>query len=147
MNIDNEADTENRAALDWVANGLVERTPGSERAVVLSADGLPLARSGRLTRDDAEHLAAMAAALHSLARGVGNRFDKGALQQTVVELAGGYLLVAEAGHGACLALLASIDADLGLLAYEMNVMVGQIRDQLSAAPRILPDIVNAPLTP
>ncbi|MFD4351579.1 roadblock/LC7 domain-containing protein [Nocardia sp. NPDC058518] len=134
--MNNEVTIQGNNTLDWILDGLVDRTPGSERALVLSADGLPLARSHTLSREDGEHLAAMASALHSLARGVGSRFDKGAPRQTVVELAAGYLLVTEAGHGACLALLAAIEADLGLIAYEMNVIVGQVRDQLSAAPRI-----------
>ncbi len=122
-------------ALDWLLTNLVNSTSGAECAVVLSADGLALAGSDGIDREDVEHLAAMASALHSLARGVGTRFAKGGLHQTVVELELGYLLVTEAGHGACLALLADIDADLGLIAYEMNVIVGQVRDQLSAAPR------------
>ncbi|MCX4091376.1 roadblock/LC7 domain-containing protein [Nocardia sp. alder85J] len=124
-----------RNALDWLLDSLVGRVPGSEHAMVLSADGLALARSKRLGREDAEHLAAIASALHSLARGVGDRFSKGDVQQTVIELAGGYLVVTEAGQGACLALLAAIDADLGLIAYEINVIVGQVGEQLTALPR------------
>ncbi|MEU2257802.1 roadblock/LC7 domain-containing protein [Nocardia xishanensis] len=123
------------AGLDWLLNALIDRVPGAEHAVVLSADGLPLAASDTLDRENAEHLAAMASALHSLGRGVGTRFTKGALQQTVIELEHGFLVVTEAGDGACLTLLAEIDADLGLIAYEMNVIVGQVRDQLSAGPR------------
>lgn len=130
--------------LDWLLDELVNRVPGSEHAMVLSADGLPLARSNGLGREDAEHLAAIASALHSLARGVGTRFNKGALQQTVVELDGGYLVVTEAGQGAHLALLASIDADLGLVAYEMNVIVGQVGERLSALPRSSARAVRTP---
>ncbi|MET8427676.1 roadblock/LC7 domain-containing protein [Nocardia sp. NPDC004860] len=122
-------------SLDWLLNGLVERTSGAEHAVVLSADGLALAGSNGLDRENAEHLAAMASALHSLGRGVGTRFNKGPHQQTVVELDRGYLVVTEAGPRACLAMLTAADADLGLVAYEMNVIVGQVRDQMSAAPR------------
>jgi predicted regulator of Ras-like GTPase activity (Roadblock/LC7/MglB family) len=133
--------------LDWLVNNLVERVPGSEHAVVLSADGLSLARSRNLGREDAEHLAAIASALHSLARGVGSRFDKGQLRQTVVELAKGYVVVTEAGQGACLAVLAEIDADLGLVAYEMNVIVGQVGDQLTAMPRRSAGAPRAPLAP
>ncbi|GEM31311.1 dynein regulation protein LC7 [Nocardia neocaledoniensis NBRC 108232] len=134
MNEDMRAQSPART-LDWLLTGLVTTTSGAERAVVLSADGLALAASAGMEREDAEHLAAMASALHSLARGVGTRFGKGALHQTVVELDHGYLLVTEAGFGACLALLAGADADLGLIAYEMNVIVGQVRDHLSASPR------------
>ncbi|MGV9482856.1 roadblock/LC7 domain-containing protein [Gordonia aichiensis] len=67
--MNNDATMQGRQTLDWVLDGLIDRTPGSEHALVLSADGLPLARSSALTREDAEHLAAMASALHSLARG------------------------------------------------------------------------------
>ncbi|WP_019925612.1 roadblock/LC7 domain-containing protein [Nocardia sp. BMG111209] len=134
-----------RNALDWLLDGLVTRVPGSEHALVLSADGLPLAHSKSLGREDSEHLAAIASALHSLARGVGERFDKGELQQTVVELARGYLVVTEAGQGTCLALLAEIDADLGLIAYEVNVILGQVGEQLSAMPRGAAGTLRAPL--
>ncbi|MFI9408674.1 roadblock/LC7 domain-containing protein [Nocardia gamkensis] len=121
--------------LDWLLDALIARVPSAECAVVLSADGLALAASNQIDRENAEHLAAMASALHSLGRGVGTRFAKGALQQTVIELERGYLVVTEAGDGTCLALLSQIDADLGLIAYEMNVIVGQVRDKLSASPR------------
>ncbi|WP_433710184.1 roadblock/LC7 domain-containing protein [Nocardia sp. CA-084685] len=122
--------------LDWLLDGLVDRIPGTESAIVLSADGLPLAASRALDREQTEHLAAMASALFSLGRGVGSRFGKGALQQTVIELEQGYLVVTAAGYGACLALLAETNADLGMIAYEMNVIVGQVRDQLSAESRM-----------
>ncbi|WP_109526447.1 roadblock/LC7 domain-containing protein [Nocardia aurea] len=121
--------------LDWLLNDLLGRLAGAENAVVLSADGLVIARSRSMSREDGEHLAAMASALGSLARGVGDQFGKGRVQQTVVELEFGYLVVTEAGTGACLALLASDRADLGLVAYEMNVIVSKVGDALSATPR------------
>ncbi|MFE7721373.1 roadblock/LC7 domain-containing protein [Nocardia rhizosphaerihabitans] len=115
---------------------MLGRLPGAENAVVLSADGLVIARSRDMSREDSEHLAAMASALGSLARGVGDQFNKGRVQQTVVELEYGYLVVTEAGTGACLALLAADRADLGLVAYEMNVIVSKVGDALSATPRV-----------
>lgn len=128
------------AGLDWILDKLVSRVSGAEGAVVLSADGLPMAGSG-LGRDNVEHLAAIASALHSLARGVGSHFGKGELHQTVIELELGFLVVTEAGNGACLALLADIDADLGLIAYEMNVIIGQVREHLSTVPRVSETVV------
>ncbi|MBK1787102.1 roadblock/LC7 domain-containing protein [Prauserella cavernicola] len=124
--------------LNWLIDDLVRRLAGAENAVVLSADGLLLGRSTQLGRDNGEHLAAMASAFRSLSRGVGTQFSKGPVHQTVVELEGGYLVVTEAGEGACLALLASATADLGMVAYEMNVIVGQVGDTMKAAPRALP---------
>ncbi|GAB3566516.1 roadblock/LC7 domain-containing protein [Amycolatopsis endophytica] len=129
--------------LDWLLNDLVKRLSGAEKAVVLSADGLTLGRSADLDRESGEHLSAMASAFRSLARGVGSQFDKGSVHQTVVELERGYLVVTEAGEGACLALIAGPGADLGVVAYEMNVLVGQVGTNLSAPPRRAP-IPQAP---
>ena len=139
--------TARRDRLSWLLDDLVRRLAGAERAIVLSGDGLLLGRSATLDRDSADHLAAMASAFQSLSRGVGTQFGKGLVQQTVVELEYGYLVVTEAGEGACLALLASADADLGMVAYEMNVIVQQVGGTLSASPRVLPAESPAPRSP
>ena len=94
--------------LNWLLDDLVRRLAGAEKAVALSGDGLLLGRSASVDRENAEHLAAMASAFQSLSRGVGTTFGKGAVQQTVVELDDGYLVVTEGGAGACLALLSSV---------------------------------------
>ncbi|MFD4197548.1 roadblock/LC7 domain-containing protein [Amycolatopsis thermoflava] len=135
------------SGLNWLLEDLVKRLAGAERAVALSADGLLLGRSAGLDRENGEHLAAMASAFRSLARGVGTQFDKGLVQQTVVELEYGYLVVTEAGEGACLALLASENADLGMIAYEMNVIVQQVGDTMAASPRGMLTEMPVPHTP
>ena len=127
--------TVGRDQLNWLLDGLVRRLAGAEQAIVLSGDGLLVARSATMDRDGAEHLAAMASAFQSLSRAVGTQFGKGIVRQSVVELEYGYLVVTEAGEGACLALLASVNADLGMVAYEMNVIVQQVGGSLSASPR------------
>jgi predicted regulator of Ras-like GTPase activity (Roadblock/LC7/MglB family) len=134
----NVTGTASRSELNWLLDDLVRRLSGAEQAIVLSGDGLLLGRSGSVDRENAEHLAAVASALGSLSRGVGAQFGKGAMLQTVVELDSGYLVVTEAGAGACLALLASVGADLGLVAYEMNVIVRQVGSTLTARPRGVP---------
>lgn len=129
--------TAGKDQLNWLLDGLVRRLAGAEQAIALSGDGLLLARSAAMDRDGAEHLAAMASAFQSLSRAVGSQFGKGVVRQSVVELEYGYLVVTEAGEGACLALLASVNADLGMVAYEMNVIVQQVGRSLSANPRPL----------
>jgi predicted regulator of Ras-like GTPase activity (Roadblock/LC7/MglB family) len=121
--------------LNWLLDGLVERTAGANRAVVLSADGLLLGQSGNMSQPDAEHLSAMASAFQSLAKGTGRHFGGGEVRQTVVEMDHAYLLVTAAGAGACIAMLAGEEADLGMLAYETNLLVSQVSAALSAAPR------------
>jgi predicted regulator of Ras-like GTPase activity (Roadblock/LC7/MglB family) len=121
--------------LDWLLDGLIDGTAGAQRAVVLSSDGLLLARSSTMSIPDAEHLSAVASAFQSLSRGTGRHFGGGGVRQTIVEMDHAYLMVTAAGAGACVALLASEDADLGMLAYETNLMVTRVGAYLSAAPR------------
>jgi predicted regulator of Ras-like GTPase activity (Roadblock/LC7/MglB family) len=47
-----------------------------------------------------------------------------------------YLVVTSAGAGACLALLADVDADMGMVAYEMNLLVKRVGTYLSSEPRV-----------
>ena len=121
--------------LDWLLNELVKRVAGVDRAVVLSSDGLLIGRSGNLSDADGEHLSAGASAFQSLARGTGRHFGGGQVRQTLVEMDHAYLFVTAAGHGACLALLAEETADVGMIAYEMNLMVKRVGAVLTARPR------------
>jgi predicted regulator of Ras-like GTPase activity (Roadblock/LC7/MglB family) len=71
-----------------------------------------------------------------LARGAARHFEGGGVRQTLVEMDNVFLVVTAAGRGACLAVLASDKADLGLIAYEMNILLKRVGTYLSAAPRI-----------
>jgi uncharacterized protein len=121
--------------VSWLVNDLVGRVAEVRQAVVLSADGLLMAASGGLAREDAEHLSAIAAGLHSLARGAGRRFGGGAIRQTIIEMDTGFLFVTAGGNGACLAVLGDADADVGLIAYEMAMLVTRVGQYLSTATR------------
>ncbi|MDT0306384.1 roadblock/LC7 domain-containing protein [Streptomyces sp. DSM 44917] len=121
--------------LNWLLDNLVANVPGIQHAIVLSQDGLPLARSGGLERDEAEHLSAVASGLQSLSRGAARRFQGGHVRQTVIEMDHAFLFVTSAGEGAQLAVLASDKVDAGMAAYEMTRIVQQVGDYLSAAPR------------
>jgi predicted regulator of Ras-like GTPase activity (Roadblock/LC7/MglB family) len=71
--------------LTWLLESLPERIPGARSALLLSADGLVKAAHG-LDTDAADHLAAVASGLHSLAVGAGARFAGGGVCQVVAEL-------------------------------------------------------------
>ncbi|WP_236792971.1 roadblock/LC7 domain-containing protein [Amycolatopsis sp. GM8] len=122
--------------LDWLLDDLLQQVNGADRAVVLSADGLLVGRSTNLTEEDGEHLSAVASAFQSLAKGTGRHFGGGQVRQTVVEMDHAFLFVTAAGYGACLALLTSEEADMGLVAYAMNMMVKRVGTVLSTAPRV-----------
>ncbi|MFD7614763.1 roadblock/LC7 domain-containing protein [Streptomyces sp. NPDC059828] len=121
--------------LNWLLDELVDRVGSIRKALVLSGDGLATGSSKDLTREDGEHLAAVASGFHSLAKGVGRHFDAGAVRQTVVELDDAFLFVTAAGDGSCLAVLSDADSDVGLVAYEMTLMVKRVGVHLATAPR------------
>ncbi|BCJ64024.1 roadblock/LC7 domain-containing protein [Polymorphospora rubra] len=121
--------------LDWLLDDLIERVPSALQAVVLSADGLLMGSSRDLSREDAEHLSAMAAGFQSLAKGASRHFSAGPVRQTVVEMESAYLFVTAAGQGACLAVLSATDADIGLIAYEMAMLVTRVGQNLSSPTR------------
>ncbi|GGK38673.1 dynein regulation protein LC7 [Pilimelia terevasa] len=121
--------------LDWLLDDLLTRVPGLERAVVLSADGLLIGASGGPEQDSGEHLAAMAAGFASLARSASRHFGAGQVRQTVVEMDDAFFFVTAAGPGACLAVLTRADADIGLVAYEMAMLVARVGPELSAHTR------------
>jgi predicted regulator of Ras-like GTPase activity (Roadblock/LC7/MglB family) len=121
--------------LSWLVDDLVDRVAEARHAVVLSADGLLIASSSALSREDAEHLSAVAAGFQSLARGAGRHFGGGAVRQTIVEMDSAFLFVTAAGTGACLAVLASEDSDVGLVAYEMAMLVTRVGQYLSTPIR------------
>lgn len=125
--------------LAWLLDDLVDRVAHVERGIVLSTDGLLIASSKGLTREEAEHLAAAASGFQSLARGTGRYLGGGAVRQTVVELERAFLFVTAAGKGACLAVQASSEADVGLIAYEMARLVTAVGKFLSTSLRSGPD--------
>jgi predicted regulator of Ras-like GTPase activity (Roadblock/LC7/MglB family) len=132
------------ADLDWLLEDLVGRVVGARHAVVLSADGLLVGRSKSLSKEDGEHLSAVASAFQSLARGTGRQFGGGKVRQTIVEMERAFLFVTAAGQGTCLAVLGEEDADVGLIAYEMNLLVKQVGSVLNAPPRVDNAVTLAP---
>jgi predicted regulator of Ras-like GTPase activity (Roadblock/LC7/MglB family) len=124
--------------LAWLLDDLADRVPDFRQAVILSRDGLPIAASKDLPREDAEHLSAVAAAVQSLAAGTGEHFSAGGVRQTIIELEQGILFVIAAGEGSCLAALCPAGADAGTVAYEMAMLAKRARPHLAALPRFPP---------
>jgi uncharacterized protein len=121
--------------LGWLLDDLVERVPSARQAVVLSVDGLLMGATRGLAREDAEHMSAIAAGFQSLARGAGRHFNAGPVRQTIVEMEAAFLFVSAAGQGACLAVLADAQSDIGLIAYEMAMLVKRVGQTLTSPMR------------
>ena len=125
------------ANLTWMLESLVDQTAGANHALVLSRDGLKLCHTSGLTVDQADQLSAIAAGVQALSQGASVEFGDGTggVRHSMTEFHGGILFIVEAGEGAHLAVLASEDADVGLIGHRMNELVEQISDFLIAPPR------------
>ncbi|MEV7413884.1 roadblock/LC7 domain-containing protein [Streptomyces sp. NPDC089919] len=121
--------------LDWLLDDLTQRLDQVRLAVVLSNDGLVTGASTALERADAEHLAAVAAGLQSLAKGSGVYFGAGRVRQTMVEYDEGVLFVMAAGPGSSLCVLSAAETDIGQVAYEMTLLVNRVGEHLGVAER------------
>lgn len=117
-----------------MVTSLVKRVPDVAHAVVVSADGLPVAASAGLPPDRADELAAITSGVAGLAEGTSRIFEGGTVVQTVVEMQRGLLLITALSSGAYLAVLAS-PGDLGLVAYEMTLLAERAGRVLSPATR------------
>jgi predicted regulator of Ras-like GTPase activity (Roadblock/LC7/MglB family) len=121
--------------LSWLIANFAKRTPGVAHAMVVSADGLPVAVSDRLERPKADQLAAISCGLASLTQGSARCIDGGLVKQTVVEMDRGLLVVMSISDGSCLTVLAASSCDVGVVAYEMTVLVTRTGDVLTPALR------------
>ena len=131
--------TDATGQLSWLLDNLVNQVEHVEQAVILSTDGLVVASSRTLAREDGEHLSALACALQSLAQGAGQHFGDGNVRQIIIELEKAFLLVIAAGNGTCLAVRTSADPNVGVIAYEMAMLVRRMSKYLAAEPRFRDD--------
>jgi hypothetical protein len=104
-------------------------------AIVVSADGLPMAFSHGFPADRVDQLAAVTSGLTSLTQGAARVFEGGAVTQTVVEMHRGLLIIMAISDGSSLAVLAAADCDMGLVAYEMALLVERVGTVLTPEVR------------
>ena len=121
--------------LGWLLDNLVSQVANVREALILSRDGLVVAKSSNMSREQGDRLSALAAGVQSLARGAGQQVGGGEVRQIVIEMDSAFMFVMAAGQGTCLAVLASAEANVGVMAYEMAMLVRRMGMHLTAAPR------------
>ena len=127
--------TDTTGQLSWLLDNLVNQVEHIQQALVLSRDGLVVAKSSDMSREQGDRLSALAAGVQSLARGAGQQVGGGEVRQIVIEMDSAFMFVMAAGQGTCLAVLASAEANVGVMAYEMAMLVRRMGMHLGAAPR------------
>ncbi|GAB7107220.1 roadblock/LC7 domain-containing protein [Streptomyces phaeofaciens] len=125
-----------RQNFDWVLKELYDGVPGIEMIVVLSADGLRIARYAG-EPDAADRVAAACAGLQSLAGAVAQEMPSvnGDMNLVMIEMDGGYFYMMSAGANAYLAVLADVRCEPGRMSASMRDLVVRIGAHLTSPPR------------
>ena len=119
--------------LGFLLDDFRRRVVGVSHAIVVSSDGLLVAVSSGMDRAAGDQLAAVTSGITSLTQGAARFFAAGAVRQVIVEMELGFLFVMAVGEGSALAVVSAPSVDIGLVAYEMAVLVGRARDALDPA--------------
>ncbi|MET7394249.1 roadblock/LC7 domain-containing protein [Dactylosporangium sp. NPDC005572] len=106
---------------------------GITHALVVSGDGLPRAASPGLPNVD--QLSAVTSGLASLTSGAATFMEAAPVEQIVVEMAGGFLIIMAINDKAILTVLASKDSELGQVSYEMAMTIDRVGGILTPNPR------------
>jgi hypothetical protein len=109
--------------LNWLVSNFVAGVPGVTQAAVVSSDGLLVAMSEDLDRIAADRLAAVAAGLQSISRGASTPLGGGAVHEVIVEFEHAVLFVMSISEASAFAVVATRPSDVGLVGYEMAVLV------------------------
>jgi predicted regulator of Ras-like GTPase activity (Roadblock/LC7/MglB family) len=121
--------------LSWLITDFKTRVVDVAHAIVVSADGIPLAVSDTIRPDSVGKLCAITSGLAGLADGAARMFDGGGVTQSLIEMDLGYMLVRAIGGGSHLAVTANKDCDMEVVVYEMGLLAEAVGHALTAAPR------------
>jgi uncharacterized protein len=121
--------------LSWLITDFTTRVVDVAHAVVVSADGIPLAVSDTIPVDRVSQLCAITSGLAGITDGAARMFDGGGVRQSLVEMDRGVMLVRAISGGSHLAVLAIPECDMEQVAYEMALLVEAAGDVLTPAPR------------
>jgi len=123
----------NGLTFNWLLVNFVHNTDGVRDAIAVSSDGLLIATSDGLDRAGADQLAAIVSGMTSLARTAARRHDFDGLKLIMIEMRRGFLLVSTIADGSCVGVLANSNCDVGLIGYEIAVLVDRAGALLTPA--------------
>lgn len=109
----------------WLLGNFVRTVPGVRHTLVVSADGLLMAMSDELDRVSGDQMAAIVSGLASLTRGAARQLRAGVVRQAVVEMDELFLFTTSISDGSVLAVVADATCDVGLVGYEMTLLVSR----------------------
>lgn len=117
--------------LNRIVTSFTERVPEVAHAAVVSVDGLPLAASDGLPRDQVDQLAAVTSGLTQMVQGAARIFHAGSVAQAVVVMERGTLIMMALSGNSVLAVLTAPECDMGSVAYEMTLLGDRVGPSLA----------------
>jgi predicted regulator of Ras-like GTPase activity (Roadblock/LC7/MglB family) len=117
------------ARLDRILRELLQQTPGVEAAAVVSFDGLPMASALPAGMDE-DRVAAMSAALLSLAERAAQGLGRGDLSQVYIEGENGTVFLVSAQDEAVLIAVTAADTKVGMMLYEVKLAANRVGEVL-----------------
>jgi len=127
--------TQSTEAVDfsWLLGNFVRTVPGVRHMMVVSADGLLMAMSDDLDRTAGDTMAAIVSGLASLTRGAARQLRAGAVRQAIIEMDEVFLFTTSVNNGAVVAVVADVTCDVGLVGYEMTLLVARAEQTMTPA--------------
>ncbi|MFE3598236.1 roadblock/LC7 domain-containing protein [Streptomyces sp. NPDC059096] len=129
--------------LSWMLDSALE-VPEARHAILVSADGLLMARSKEVGKDHADTVAAAMSGMQSLSRTLADFCgsppnNRAQWRQTLVEFDHGWVFLISAGEGAYLGVSATPEVDMAEITFRMQQLVGQLGKALTSPPREIAD--------
>lgn len=127
-------------SFDWLLVNFVKSVAEVRHTLVVSADGLLMAMSEGLDRTAGDQLAAIVSGLSALTGGAARQVRGGRVLQGVIEMEDAFLFITTISDGSVLAVVSESSADVGLIGYEMTVLVN--RAEAVMTPDLIAEMRN-----
>jgi uncharacterized protein len=124
-----------RQDLNWLVTDFTTRVQDVAHAIVVSADGVPLALSAGIPSQAVEQFSAITSGLTSLIKGAAQIMEAGTPTQAMVEMDRGLMFVKAISDGSSLAVLTAPECDTRQVSYEMTLLVEAVGELLTPAAR------------
>ena len=126
------------ANFGWLLDNFVRTVPGTRHTLVVSADGLLMAMSDQLDRTSGDQLGAIVSGMSSLTRGAARQLRAGEVRQAIIEMDNMFLFLMSVSNGSVLSVVAEASCDVGLIGYEMAMLVS--RTEATLTPQLISEM-------
>lgn len=119
------------ANFSWLLDNFVKSVPDVSHTLVVSADGLLMAMSDELDRTSGDQLAAIVSGMSALTGGAARQLGGGEVRQAIIEMDSMFMFLMNISDGSVLSVVASASCDVGLIGYEMALLVSRTESTLT----------------